>query len=107
MTLLHIIGDSQACRTANYYTSSHSFVTATTNAGIVVDCKVGSRVSDWNAHIDSIAVQPGEHALIFLGSNQISSTPDPTYIVQSLLKRGAQPVWVGPPLIHGVSGPFS
>lgn len=102
---LHIIGDSQACRCGGVYPSGTAFTNATTGVG-VVDCKVGSRIADWNGHIDAVNVQSGDRALVFLGSNEMNSTPDPSFIINSLLSRGASVVWVGPPLIHDISGPF-
>lgn len=104
---LHIVGDSQACWCGALATTNPGsiFLSGVTSVGIV-DCKFGSRIADWNAHIASIAINPSDYVLIFLGSNEMGNTPDPTTIIKSVLTRGGIPVWVGPPLIRGASGPF-
>lgn len=103
---LHIVGDSQACRVGQLGGPNSTYLSGVTQVG-VVNCKTGSTVADWNPPvIDSIPINAGDLVLVFLGSNQISATPDPKPIAQSVLKRGARVLWVGPPLIHGQSGAF-
>ena len=102
-----ILGDSQACWCSGLTTDknpSRAFLSGLTVAG-AVDCKIGSRVADWNAHVENVPVRPGDRVLVFLGSNEMDGLPDPTKIVESLRRRGVTRItWVGPPLIRGKGG---
>jgi hypothetical protein len=74
-----------------------------------VDCKIGSRVADWTHKLtqpSDRSVIGGAHVLIFLGSNEMDSTPDPTPVIKTIRQRGGIPVWVSPPLIRGKGGAF-
>ncbi len=105
--VIRIVGDSQACWCGGLTTDlnpDHSFLRGVTVIGPVV-CKIGSRVADWNSHINQVPVQPGDWVFVFLGSNELGNTPDPTTILRSILARGGHPIWVGPPLIRHASGP--
>lgn len=102
---VRLIGDSQACLVGQLPGPHTTFLHGTTAAG-EVDCRWGSRIADWNARVDEIPVAPGDLVLVFLGSNEMDATPDPRPIVASLRRRGADVVWVGPPLIRGASGAF-
>lgn len=104
---IRIVGDSQACWCGSLTTDrnpSRAFLTGVTVIG-PVDCKIGSRVADWNGHIANTPIFPGDVVFVFLGSNELGNHPDPARILKSILERGAHPIWVGPPLIRGASGP--
>lgn len=116
---LLIIGDSQACGASgaaqpcgevpgatNCAKSGSSFTVSTTVAGYParVVCTVGARTSAFTtAKMAQIAPQPDETVLVFLGSNDCSSTPDPSAIVNTVDAVGARLLWVGPPNIRGAS----
>ena len=110
--VIQIIGDSQACWCSGLSKDSnpnHDFLKGITGSG-QVDCKIGSRIADWNHKLTqvggAVGIIPGAHVLIFLGSNEMDSTPDPSLIVKTIRAHGGIPVWVGPPLIRGKSGAF-
>jgi hypothetical protein len=104
--MLRILGDSQACGASGLlspFDSRHAFLDAGTST-MIVRCRPGTRIGDWNKVIEAFPVHAGDPVLIFLGSNEADNLPDPAIIVSSLLRRGAKPVWVGPPLIRGKRG---
>jgi lysophospholipase L1-like esterase len=103
-----VIGDSQACWCSGLTTDknpSRAFLKGTTPVG-QAECKIGSRTADWNAEIKNVPFAPGDWVLLFLGSNEMTSTPDPTPIAKHVLGRGGRLVWVGPPTIRGARGAF-
>jgi len=103
------VGDSQACIVSQLTTDknpSRAFLEGETNADVEirVTCKIGSRVADWNKKIDAVKIDKGDTVFVFLGSNEFDNQPDPTTIVRSILRRGARPIWIGPPRIRGGEG---
>lgn len=94
-----IIGDSQAC------VMKFGAIAAVKQANETVDvvCKVSTRTAYWEGSRmkDALSAKRYDVTIIFLGSNDYGSKPDPTKIVQQVLASGAKCIWVGPPLIRG------
>jgi len=115
---LFVIGDSQACGATGIANpcgsdpsrpcakSGDTFANWVTLAGqkTLVYCKIGSHTSEWAAIVPTLGLLPGDVVLVFLGSNDYFSKPDPRGIVQAIGAAGASFLWVGPPAIRGGAG---
>jgi len=100
---LFVIGDSQACGA----TGAPNLTTKTIDLNGTparVHCKVGAHTSEFAAIVPTLGISRGDTVIVFLGSNDYDSKPDPTAIVKAIEAAGASTLWVGPPSIRGKDG---
>ena len=94
-----IVGDSEACA------MKFGAITAVRQPGEMVFniCKNGTRVAYWEGEKMRNALSTGKYdtVIVFLGTNDYGSKPDPTKIVSQIKATGASCVWVGPTLVRG------
>ncbi len=94
-----IVGDSEAC------SMKFGAIAAVRHPGEMVStiCKSGTRTAYWEGAKMRTALLTGKYdvVIVFLGTNDYGSKPDPTKIVQQIAATGATCVWVGPPLVRG------
>lgn len=104
---LFVIGDSQACGVTGCGSDSTKPCTKDTTLNGTparVYCKVGAHTSEFTAVVPTLGIGRGDTVIIFLGSNDYDSKPDPTPIVRAIEAAGASYLWVGPPAIRGKEG---
>lgn len=100
---LFVIGDSQACGTTGAPSQTAKDVDLNGTPAHVF-CKVGAHTSEFASVVPTLDLARGDAVLVFLGSNDYDSKPDPTAIVNAIKATGATYLWVGPPSIHGKPG---
>ena len=104
---LFVIGDSQACGVTGCGSDSTKPCTKVADLNgtpASVYCKVGAHTSEFTTVVPTLGIARGDTVLIFLGSNDYDSKPDPTAIVKAIETAGASYLWVGPPSIRGKDG---
>jgi hypothetical protein len=104
---LFVIGDSQACGVTGCGSDPTKPCTKDTSLNGTparVYCKVGAHTSEFTAVVPTLGLEKGDTVVIFLGSNDYDSKPDPAPIVRAIEAAGASYLWVGPPAIRGKDG---
>lgn len=94
-----VVGDSEAC------SMNYGAISAVRQPGEIVStvCKSGTRTAYWEGERMRTALSTGKYdsVIVFLGTNDYGTRPDPTKIVSQIKSSGADCVWVGPPLVRG------
>lgn len=104
---LFVIGDSQACGVTGCGSDSTKPCTKDTTLNGTparVYCKVGAHTSEFTNVVPTLDIASGDTVIVFLGSNDYDSKPDPAPIVKAIESAGASYLWVGPPAIRGKDG---